>query len=284
MSFTPKNIPRINYRSRLTSEAGITLIIFGSLILADQYLKTGWLTMTIPFVAGLALLADGISSHRVGFIIAGGLIAGTGAGIFAAFNPWINLDLSKRVGAFLLLHAIGWVFIFLISRWTARRYYYWAIITAMVSGILGIWLWFTHIQPLDLVLYFPTAIGLVLLLCGLISRKIGLVIPGCILLTSGPGVYFAWGLTNEVNGLAQTGRMLVMFALGWGLITVFSKVISNRFVWWPLIPGGVLAMVGWGLYIGGDPNNALSFIGNTGSVGLIIFGIYLLLWRSEFKK
>jgi hypothetical protein len=38
-------------------------------------------------------------------------------------------------------------------------------------------------------------------------------------------------------------------------------------------------MVGWGLYIGGDPENATAFIANTGSVGLIIFGLYLLLLR-----
>jgi hypothetical protein len=77
--------------------------------------------------------------------------------------------------------------------------------------------------------------------------------------------------------------MLVWFALGWGLITIASRILTSRFIWWPLIPGGLLAVVGWGLYIGGDPGNALSFIGNTGSIGLIIFGIYLLLLRRSFK-
>jgi hypothetical protein len=43
-------------------------------------------------------------------------------------------------------------------------------------------------------------------------------------------------------------------------------------------------MVGWGLYIGGNPGNALSFIGNTGSIGLIVFGIYLLLMRRGFHQ
>jgi hypothetical protein len=61
------------------------------------------------------------------------------------------------------------------------------------------------------------------------------------------------------------------------------RVASEKFVWWPLIPGGLLAVVGWGLYIGGDPGNALAFIGNTGSIGLIIFGVYLLLLRRSFK-
>jgi len=89
---------------------------------------------------------------------------------------------------------------------------------------------------------------------------------------------------NEPSALSRTGIMLVAFALGWGLITVFSRVIKSAFVWWPLIPGGILAMVGWGLYIGGNPENALSFIGNTGSIGLIIFGVYLLLLRRGIQR
>jgi hypothetical protein len=73
--------------------------------------------------------------------------------------------------------------------------------------------------------------------------------------------------------------MLVWFALGWGLVTIFARVQTFKFVWWPLIPGGILAMVGWGLYIGGNPQSAVGFIGNTGSIGLLIFGIYILLLR-----
>ena len=99
----------------------------------------------------------------------------------------------------------------------------------------------------------------------------------------GPGVYVPWSNTYIESGLAQTGIMLVSFALGFGLIVLFSRVSIRKFIWWPLIPGGVLFMVGWGLYIGGNPNNALSFIGNTGSIGLIILGVYLLLLRQGFS-
>jgi hypothetical protein len=78
--------------------------------------------------------------------------------------------------------------------------------------------------------------------------------------------------------------MLVWFALGWMLITVFSRVITTRFVWWPLIPGGILGVVGWGLYIGGNPSNALTFISNTGSIAMIIIGAYLLLLRQGIHR
>ena len=50
--------------------------------------------------------------------------------------------------------------------------------------------------------------------------------------------------------------MLVWFSLGWILITVFLRLLMKKFIWWPLIPGGILAMVGSGLYIGGNPENA----------------------------
>jgi len=73
--------------------------------------------------------------------------------------------------------------------------------------------------------------------------------------------------------------MLVIFAIGWGLIVLFARMLTEKFIWWPLIPGGVLAVVGWGLYIGGNPANAANFVANTGSIGLIIFGLYLLLMR-----
>jgi hypothetical protein len=127
-------------------------------------------------------------------------------------------------------------------------------------------------------------IALPLIAWGLGAKLVGLIIPGSLLVGAGPGIYMAWGVNSEPNGLVQTGVMLVWFAFGWLLITVLSRVIVSRFAWWPLIPGGILAVVGCGLYIGGDPDNALGFIGNTGSIGLMIFGLYLLLMRKGIHR
>ncbi|MEM5774302.1 MAG: hypothetical protein AAGU05_04815, partial [Anaerolineaceae bacterium] len=77
--------------------------------------------------------------------------------------------------------------------------------------------------------------------------------------------------------------MLVIFGLGWLLITVLSRFVIEKPVWWPLIPGGILVMVGWGLYIGGNPSNALNFVSNTGSIALIMLGLYLLLLRRGIR-
>jgi hypothetical protein len=271
-------------RVSFATTAGLALIAFGVLILADTYLRTGWLTYAIPLLAGIVLLVRGAFTHRLGLIIAGGITTGVGAGILAATSPVWAVGIHQRVTLFVSFTAMGWVLTYWMAAWFMRRMLPWALVAAGMSGAIAAWFWLTPIQPIAYILFFPTGIGLTLLICGLMDRKFGLIIPGCILLGIGPGVYFAWGQAGEPNGLAQTGVMLVTFALGWGLITVFSRVITDSFIWWPLIPGGILAVAGWGLYIGGDPHNALNFIGNTGSIGLIIFGIYLLMWRNEIRR
>jgi hypothetical protein len=275
---------RLTHTWGFSSTAGLALVLFGILVLIDQYARTGWLFLTIPFLAGLILAARGFYLRQAGSLIAAGILLGSGAGFFTALSPWLNLSFQARVSYFLLLTALGWVGVFWMSAWGASRYFQWALIPAGVSGLLGSWFLLTPLKPVDYVLYLPAGLGVIFLICGVLTRKFGLIIPGCILASVGPGIFFAWGVAGEPNGLSQTGIMLVTFALGWGLITLFSRVTTDGFVWWPLIPGGILAMVGWGLYIGGNPNNALSFIGNTGSVGLVIFGVYLLLWRNDIRR
>jgi hypothetical protein len=114
-------------------------------------------------------------------------------------------------------------------------------------------------------------------------KLLGLIIPGGILIGIGPGIYFAWGATSEVNPLASTGLMLMYFAVGWFLISLFAKLIKNIIIWWPFIPGGIIAVTGFGLYLGGNPDNAAALIGNAGSISIILFGFYLLLWRKGIK-
>jgi hypothetical protein len=165
-----------------------------------------------------------------------------------------------------------------------RKFAWWPLIPFATIGSTGFSLAFTKAGIFDFVLYLLTGLGLVLLAVGVYKRLIGLIIPGCLLVTIGPGTALAWGGMTGANSLAQTGVMLVWYALGWGLITLFSRVVIEQFVWWPLIPGGILAMVGWGLYIGGNPGNAISFISNTGSIVMIIFGVYLLLMRRGIRR
>ncbi len=264
--------------------AGVILILIGGVYLADQFFHTGWLPWIILPVIALLFLIGGGRLHKIGLIIPGGLLGGVGIGLYFMFYRLPQAGLAERSGVFLLAFAGGWLLITLLSALFTRRPAWWAAIPAAALAFVGACLVFTDLRLVDFVLYLVTGLGIILLVTGGVTRLFGLIIPGCLLVGIGPGIYLAWGTSNEPNGLTQTGVMLVCFALGWGLITLFSRVVTVKFVWWPLIPGGILAMVGWGLYIGGNPDNALSFIGNTGSVGLIIFGLYLLLLRKGIHR
>lgn len=263
--------------------AGGVLVTIGLAILLANQMHTGWLALIVFPVVGLMLIVSGVVSRRLAFLIPGALIGFLGAGGLLAMGPWLP-EWPDKVGGLLICFALGWVAITILSVLFTTTLAWWALIPFGVILSLGLCFLWTPLRLLDFVLYGVTSIGLVLLGSGIYTRLFGLIIPGSLLLGIGPGVYVAWGSQTVTNGLVQTGIMLVWFSLGWGLITLFSRVITVKFIWWPLIPAGVLLAVGWGLYIGGNSGQALSFIGNTGSIGLIIFGLYLLLLRRGIHR
>jgi hypothetical protein len=267
-----------NYRT-----AGVILIGAGLLFVVDQVLQTGWLSLLVMPVLGIVGVYTGIHFQKHSLMIPGSLILGLGTGGFFILNRVMDVPFLLRLGLLLASMGAGFLVIFLSSRFMSNGLSCWALVPGLILVGTGIPFIINRITIFEFVLYVVSGTGLSLIIWGTIEHLIGLIIPGCLLIGIGPGVYFPWSKTGSVNGLTETGVMLVWFALGWGLITIASRLISQRFIWWPLIPGGLLAVVGWGLYIGGDPGNALAFIGNTGSIGLIIFGVYLLLIRRGFK-
>ncbi len=263
---------------------GGMLILIGFILLAEQRLRTGWLALAVPILVGLSLVVAGLFSRRLGLAVAGSLMCGVGAGGFLSFYTFLEVDMRSRVGFFLVAFGMGWLLIPLLSSLVGRLIAWWALTPAGIFIAAGAAVLYSGLTVVDFTLYILIGLALALLVWGFAESLFGLIIPGSLLMGIAPGIYLAWGRVSEQNSLARTGIMLVCFALGWGLITIFSRRVTQRFVWWPLIPGGVLAMVGWGLYIGGNPDNALSFIGNTGSIGLILVGIYLILLRSGIRQ
>lgn len=263
--------------------AGWALIGAGLVFVLDQVIATRWLSLLVLPVLGIWGFVAGILHRRMLWAIPGGLVAGLGVGLFFILNALLDLSFPLRLGLVLLSGGLGFLSILLASKLAQKTLAYWAMIPGFIIAAAGLPFLINRVNIFEFILYIVTATGLSLLLWGGFQRLIGLIIPGCLLVGIGPGIYFAWAGSGVINGLTETGIMLVWFALGWGLITIALRVVTERFVWWPLIPGALLAVVGWGLYIGGDPGNALSFIGNTGSIGLFIFGVYLLLLRRSFK-
>ncbi|MHB0989328.1 MAG: hypothetical protein ACYC3P_11800 [Bellilinea sp.] len=263
---------------------GIVMVAVGILILADQYLKTGWLLLAFAPIFGIFFLVEALRMQRFTFLVIGGLLLGAGLGGFVGMSSLFSRSLAHAIGWLLVFFATGWVAIAYLSRKILVKPAWWALVPAGIIFSTGIAFLLSNLRAIDFVLWVVSGIGIVLLVWGVYWRLFGLIIPGSLMITTGPGIYLAWGSSMGLNPLAKTGIMLAIFAIGWALIILFSRVVTSKFVWWPLIPTGILAMVGWGLYIAGDPKNATSFIANTGSIGLIIFGIYLLLLRKGIHR
>ena len=262
---------------------GMALIFSGCVYILDQWLKTGWITLLVLPCLGALLFFYGIRTRRLALAIPGALMIGLGWGAFFLLNRLIPISDLTRGGLLLMCLGAGFIGILAVTIYLQRVAAYWALVPGFLLISAGLPLILNQAKFFTFILSIGTGLGTSLLLWGMFQKLLGLIIPGCLLLGIAPGIFFAWSKAGDFNGLTETGVMLVWFALGWGLITISSRILTHNFIWWPLIPGGLLAVIGWGLYIGGDPGSAVSFIGNTGSIGLIIFGIYLQLLRRRFK-
>ena len=130
------------------------------------------------------------------------------------------------------------------------------------------------------VLFLP-ALGLIFLAWAIAARTIGLLIPGGILSGIGLGVVLSEHAFAHLDGEARGGVFLLAFAAGWGLIALLATLVDGRRHWWPLIPGGILAVIGLAVVTGGAALQILAAIGGTWPIGLIAVGLYLLLWRKD---
>jgi|GEM_PF-260725 len=282
-----RSIRNPNFRSA----AGVTFILAGAALFIDRYLQTGWLSYLVLPCVGLFLYLYGIRMHHKGLILVGGLLGGIGVGSAVAFIPTMQPQSRlTQVGLISGYLGIGWLLVVATIAASNHRQSvrgggqvenvpYWALVPSGILLALGCSLLYSPMRWTDFVLFLSLGVGLPLLIWGLSARLFGLVIPGCLLLGIGPGIHIAWSNPGDGGGLSETGVMLVFFALGWLFITICARWFNHKNIWWPLIPGGIIAVVGTGLYIGGNPENAVVFIGNTGSIALMIFGLYLLLMR-----
>jgi hypothetical protein len=133
-------------------------------------------------------------------------------------------------------------------------------------------------------LLFLPMLGMIFLLWGILRRSGGLLIPGGILSGLGLGIILMNRLPGLSGGPAQGGILLLSFAAGWALITLFSAVFTDYTMWWPLIPGGILAFIGAALVIGGAWMQVLTLLGYGWPLILIAIGLYLVFWRNGLRE
>jgi hypothetical protein len=111
------------------------------------------------------------------------------------------------------------------------------------------------------------------------TRRYGYVVPGGIMTGLGAGILASqlirWS-TNEGEGGA------VVLGLGLGFLGIlalqtFAREVGNR--WWPIIPGGILSVVGAALLIGGTAVQLLDYWG----IAIIAIGV-VVLWRAIGRR
>ncbi len=117
-------------------------------------------------------------------------------------------------------------------------------------------------------------IGVGFLVAFVFTRQYGYLVPGGIMTGLGAGIIASENLaaTDE-----QTGGVVVL-GLGLGFVSIWvigAIAHVDRHHWWPIIPGGILAVIGAALLIGGQAVNLLDYWG----VAIIVIGL-IVLWRA----
>jgi hypothetical protein len=266
---------------------GVSLILIGVLLYLNQFFRIGWLSLLVALLDSTIILVLGIREKKIQIIIPSAAILMLSLAGLLVFKVLHGIRIEQQIGVAALSIGVIWLAVTVITMLFAEKPAWWALIPGSIFFAGGLCLLFSHNPYFSLVLYLPIGLGLAFLVWGLRDRLFGLTIPGALLIGSGLGIYLAWRQQtdpSEVNSLTQTGIMLVWFALSWGLIILSYRMLKQKFIWWPLIPAGVLFMAGLGLFLGGKPSGTLSFFSNAGSIGLIIIGVYLMLMRREVKK
>jgi hypothetical protein len=152
------------------------------------------------------------------------------------------------------------------------------IITGVVVIALGLVMLVATVTDSQLVgQMIVLLLGVIFLAWGVMVRHPGPLIPGCILSGLGAGIVLSQWLSASISGQAQGGIVTLCLGLGFLLIMpVMQFVTRQRAHWWPLIPGGILILTGFGLLLGDAGLTMLTWIGRLWPLALIGVGGALL--------
>jgi hypothetical protein len=120
--------------------------------------------------------------------------------------------------------------------------------------------------------------GVVMLVWGCISREAGWIIPGSIVSSIGIGAtVLEKTAVSSASETAQGATFLLIFGLGFALITLLTRVFTGTAHFWALIPGGIMAAIGAMLFFGGSEFFLLEFSNLIWAGALVIVGIVILI-------
>ena len=133
-------------------------------------------------------------------------------------------------------------------------------------------------------------LGLIFHIAGLLTREAGWFIPGGILTGIGVGIALVEG--GPLANLVPIGWLpgdegslfMLAFAGGWFLITLTTALFTDETHWWPLIPGGIMLLIGLAAGFGSVFGTVLSLLGRLWPIALIFAGLYVLYQARRGEK
>jgi len=153
-------------------------------------------------------------------------------------------------------------------------------IMLIVIGFIAL-LW--RFLPNDWMALWPLPLlGLAFFVWGFLAQEVGLLIPGGILTGIGAGVLLINALRGSYSDPSLGGIFMLTFAAGWALITAASRLI-HRTVWWPLVVGGIIALVGVALIVSGSAPVVLEALAWLPPLLLIALGAWIVIRRSGWR-
>jgi hypothetical protein len=119
------------------------------------------------------------------------------------------------------------------------------------------------------------ALGIAFLTAHLVTREYGLLVPAGILSGLGAGIVASQHLV--IAETVSSGLIVLGLGLGFLSIWVIGQVLRvARHHWWPLIPGGILTVIGGSLVLGGQAVQVLEFW-----PAVLVGAGLLVLWRTR---
>lgn len=110
----------------------------------------------------------------------------------------------------------------------------------LVIAGLGLFFLAGQVEP-DIGRFVTLFIGLALLAVFVIRREYGFLVPGSLLTGIGIGI----ALEPATSGDIESGVMMLSIAGGFLFIWVLGSLYRlPQSHWWPLIPGGILTLIG----------------------------------------
>lgn len=152
------------------------------------------------------------------------------------------------------------------------------LVGGLILILIGLFALADRFLGADLGMLFLPGLGLIFLTAALLSRRESLLVPGGILSGIGLGSYLVSGPFEGLAGAAPGGIFLLSFAAGWALIVLLSALFF-RVMWWPLVPGGIMAFIGALLLSGSFGLQLLEVLGLVWPVFLIAAGLLMLIRR-----